>query len=48
MRMQTTINTEHGFSFPVNESIYIFGMTIDNKLQFDKHVSCICKKVNNQ
>ena len=23
-------------------------MTIDNKLQFDKHVSSICKKVNNQ
>ena len=36
------------FSFPVKESIDIFGMTIDNKLQFDKHVSSICKKVNNQ
>ena len=41
-------DTEHTFSFPVNESIHIFGMTIDNKLQFDKHVSSICKKVNNQ
>ena len=41
-------DTEHTFSFPVNESIDIFGMTIDNKLQFDKHVSSICKKVNNQ
>ena len=41
-------DTEHTFSFPVKESIDIFGMTIDNKLQFDKHVSSICKKVNNQ
>ena len=41
-------DTEHTFSFPVKESIDIFGMTIDNKFQFDKHVSSICKKVNNQ
>ena len=41
-------DTEHTVSFPVNESIDIFCMTIDNKLQFDKHVSSICKKVNNQ
>ena len=41
-------STEHTFSFPVKGSIDIFGMTIDNKLQFDKHVSSICKKVNNQ
>ena len=41
-------DTEHTFSFPVKESIDIFGMTIDNKLQFDKQVSSICKKVNNQ
>ena len=36
------------FSFPVRESIDIFGMNIDNKLQFDKHVSSVCKKINNQ
>ena len=41
-------DTEHTFSFPVKESTDIFGMTIDNKLQFYKHVSSICKKVNNQ
>ena len=41
-------DTEHTFSFPVKESIDIFGMTIDNKLQFDKHVFSISKKVNNQ
>ena len=42
------VDTEHTVSFPVKESIDIFGMTIDNKLQFDKHVSSICKKVSNQ
>ena len=31
--------TEHNFSFPVNNSIDIFGMTIDNRLFFDNHVS---------
>ena len=31
--------TEHKFCFPVNDSIDIFGMTIDNKLSFDNHVS---------
>ena len=41
-------DTEYTFSFPVKESIDIFGMNIDNKLQFDKHVSSICKKINNQ
>ena len=39
--------TEHNFCFPVNDSIDIFGMTIDNKLSFDNHVSVICKKINN-
>ena len=41
-------DTEYTFSFPVKESIDIFGMNIDNKLQFDRHVSSACKKVNNQ
>ena len=40
--------TEHNFSFPVNNSIDIFGMTIDNRLSFDNHVLVICKKINNQ
>ena len=40
--------TEHKFCFPVNDSIDIFGMTIDNKLSFDNHISVICKKINNQ
>jgi len=40
-------DTEYTFSFPVKESIDIFGMNIDNKLQFDSHMSLVCKKVNN-
>ena len=40
--------TEHNFSFPVNNSIDIFGVTIDNRHSFDNHVSVICKKINNQ
>ena len=38
----------NSFCFPVNDSIDIFGMTIDNKLSFDNHISVICKKINNQ
>ena len=40
--------TEHNFSFPGNNSVDIFGMTIDNRLSFDNHVSVICKKINNK
>ena len=40
--------TEHNFCFPVNNSIDIFGVTIDNRPSFDNHVSVICKKINNQ
>ena len=41
-------DTEYTFSFPVKESIDIFGMNIDSKLQFDNHVSSVSKKINNQ
>jgi len=40
--------TDHRFSFPVEESLDLLGMTIDNQLNFDKHVSLVCNKVNNQ
>ena len=30
------------------ESVIILGIEIDNKLNFEKHVSTICKKANNQ
>ena len=37
-----------GFKIPVKENIDLFGMNIDNNLQFHNHVSNICGKVNNQ
>ena len=40
--------TDHQFSFPIKESLYLLGMTIDNQLNFNEHVSLVCKKVNNQ
>ena len=41
-------DTEYGFSFPVKDTLEIFGMEIDNKLNFYKHISNVCKKINNQ
>ena len=41
-------NTEHSFSFPLKPSIELLGITVDNKLAFDDHVSQVCKKINNQ
>ena len=38
--------TERNFCFPVNNSIDIFGMTTDNRVSFDNHVTVICKKIN--
>ena len=40
--------TDYKFSFPVEDSLDLLGMTIDNQLNFNKHVSLVCKKVNNQ
>ena len=39
---------EYGFSFPVKYALEIFGMEIDNKVNFSKHISNVCKKINNQ
>ena len=35
-------------NFSVNDSVELFGVTIDKDLTFKQHVSSICKKVNNQ
>ena len=35
--------TEHKFCFPVNDSIDIFGMTIDNKLSFDNQFNVMLR-----
>ena len=39
---------DHKFSFPLKESLDLLGVTIDNHLNFNKHVSLQCKKVSNQ
>ena len=41
-------NTDHVFSFPVQQSVELFGITVDNKLRFDEHLSNICEKITNQ
>ena len=40
-------DTEYGFSFPVKDTLEIFGMEIDNKVNFSKHISNVCKNINN-
>lgn len=40
--------TDYSFSFPVKDTLEIFGMEIDDKLDFSSHISTICKKINNQ
>ena len=40
--------TDHQFNFSVNDSMELFGITIDKDLTFKQNVSSICKKVNNQ
>ena len=34
--------TDHKFSFPVKCELHIFGMTIDNRLNFGSHISTVC------
>ena len=38
-----TLCLEYGFSFPVKDTLEIFGMEIDNKLNFSKRISNVCK-----
>ena len=40
--------TGHKVSFPVEDSLDLLGVTIDNHLNFNKHISSVCKNVNNQ
>ena len=41
-------DTDYNFSFPVKDTLEIFGMEIDNKLNFSSQISNVCKKINNQ
>ena len=40
--------TDHSFSFPLKDSLDIFGISIENKFRFDNHISTICKKIIGQ
>ena len=47
--------SSHNFCLNINsaeikskKSVTLLGIEIDNKLNFEKHVSTVCKKVNNQ
>ena len=41
-------DTDNSFSFPVKDTLEIFGTEIDNKLDFSSHISNLCKRINNQ
>ena len=41
-------NCNHKFALPVNDSIELLGVTLDNELKFNRHITTICDKVNNQ
>ena len=41
-------NTDYEFSFPVKDKIELFGLTIDNELNFKRHITILCEKMNNQ
>ena len=40
--------TIHNAEIKSKKSVTLLGIEIDNKLNFEKHVSAICKKANNQ
>ena len=40
--------TDHSFSFPLKDSLDIFGINMDKRLRFDNYISTICKKINAQ
>ena len=39
-------NTDYEFSFPIKDDL--FGMTIDNELNFKQHITILCEKIKNQ
>ena len=54
-KLQAIISSNHSCCLTINntqikfkESVTLLGFEIDNKLNFEKHVSTICKKANNQ
>ena len=54
-KLQAIISSNHNCCLTINntqikfkESVTLLGFEIDNKLNFEKHVSTICKKPNDQ
>ena len=54
-KLQAIISSNHNCCLTINntqikfkESVTLLGFEIDNKLNFEKHVSTICKKANDQ
>ena len=41
-------NCNRKFGFPVSESTELLGVTLDNELRFNCHITTICDKVNDQ
>lgn len=39
--------TDNQFSFSTTDSMELFGVTLDNELKFQEHISTLCKKINN-
>ena len=40
--------TDYPFSFSTTRCLQLFGITLDNELNFKDHISSVCKKINNQ
>ena len=40
--------TNYKFSFPVKNSMELFGMTTDTEMNFKEHLATICNKINSQ
>ena len=39
---------DYSFSLPIKDTLEIFGMEVNNKLNFSSHISSVCKRINNQ
>ena len=40
--------TDYPFSFLTTRCLDLFGISLDNELNFKDHISSVCKKINNQ
>ena len=40
--------TDYKFSFPIENSIELLGMILDDEMSFREYLATICKKINSQ